>query len=259
VNKSLVFAAALFAVATLSMAQTTPGSPNGSTDSAAPQSSSGMEKPQADTAATQRSAGPAIPAQLAKSVDSKKVKAGDEIDAKTTVGMSAANGLQVPEGSKIVGHVTDAKAKSKGDPESSLTFSFEKIVLKDGKELPFRAVAQAIGPGQNAANAAFPESGGPNASQANNGMSGGNSPAVGNGPGGNTGGTTGNPGASAATPQGVASSSSAPGQLSANATGVVGIKGLTLNSESSSSKISSDSKSVKLDEGSQLLLRMIPQ
>ncbi|ABF42274.1 hypothetical protein Acid345_3273 [Candidatus Koribacter versatilis Ellin345] len=258
-NKSLVLAATLFAAATLSLAQTTPAAQSESPQPATPQSSSGMTKPQADTAASQRSTGPAVPAQLAKSIDSKKAKAGDEIDAKTTVGMSGANGLQVPEGSKIVGHITDAKAKSKGDPESSLTFAFEKIVLKDGKELPFRAVAQAIGPGQNAAASAFPESGGPNAPPAKNGMSGGNSSAVGNGPGGSTGGTAGNPSASAATPQGISSQNAAPGRLSENSTGAVGMKGITLDSQSSASKISSDAKSVKLDEGTQLLLKMLPQ
>ncbi len=256
-NKSIFLAATFFSAVTLSLAQTSPGAQNEPANSSQP--ASNMSTPQADTAAHQGAAGPAIPAQLAKSVDSKKVKAGDEIDAKTTVGMSAANGVQVPEGSKIVGHITDSKAKSKGDPESSLTFAFEKIVLKDGKELPFKAVAQAIGPGQNAAAAAFPESGGPNAPQANNGMSGGNSPAAASGPGGHAVGTAGNSGASASAPQGVAMQNAGSGRLSENSTGAVGMKGITLNSESSNSKITSDSKSVKLDEGTQLLLRMIPQ
>lgn len=256
-NKSFVFAAALLCAATLSLAQTTPGAQSGNADANA--ASDSVAKPQTDTAATQKPVGSAIPAQLAKSVDSKKMKAGDEIDAKTTVGMSAANGLQVPEGSKIVGHVTDAKAKSKGDPESSLTFAFEKIVLKNGKEVPFRAVAQAIGPGQNAAAAAFPENGGPSIPPANNGMSGGNSPAMGNGKSAGTGGTAGNSGASAAVPQDDATKNPAPARLSENSPGVVGMKGFTLDSESSASKISSDSKSVKLDEGTQILLRMIPQ
>ena len=270
-NKHLMLVATLCTAAALSFAQTTPATQSGATapttaPNAASQSpatapasssdqmqspSSAMAKPQADANHAQP-AGPGFPAKLAKSYDSKKVKAGDEIDAKTAAGMTAANGTQIPEGSKIVGHISDAKAKSKGDSESSLTFAFEKIVLKDGKELPFKAVAQAIGAGQSAASAAFPENGGPNSQQAQNGMKGGASPAV-------AGSSAGNSGASSATPAGIAAQDTSAGQLGPNSTGVVGIKGLNLDSQSNNSKVSSDSKSVKLDEGTQLLLRVIPQ
>ena len=258
-KKSLMLATVLGAGTALCLAQsaTTPqsGIPAAASGSAM-QSQPDTNKPQADTGAARPSAGPAIPATLAKSVDSKKVKAGDEIDAKTSVSMSSATGEQIPEGSKIVGHVTEAKAKSKGDPESSLSFSFEKIVLKGGKELPFRAVAQAIGQGQNAAAMAFPENGGPNAPQAQNGMSGGNSPAVGAGKGS---GTAGNSSASSSAPQGVAVEGQQSGRLPENATGAVGLKGMTLADASGASKVTADSKSVKLDEGTQLLLRVVSQ
>lgn len=247
-HKSLILAAVLSASA-MAIAQTTPQSQGNATAAAA------ATKPQADAGAAHQPAGPAIPATLAKSVDSKKVKAGDEIDARTSVGMTSANGVQIPQGSKIVGHVTDAKSKSKGDSQSTLAFSFEKIVLKNGQELPFHAVAQALGHSQqNAAAAAFPENGGPNSQQAQNGMAGGASPAV-----GASGSTSGNPGASSATPTGISAPSAGSGQLPENATGVVGLKGLNLNNEGNTSVVTADSKSVKLDEGTQLLLKVIPQ
>jgi hypothetical protein len=47
--------------------------------------------------------------------------------------------------------------------------------------------------------------------------------------------------------------------LSQNSTGVIGIKGVNLTSQSGSSIISSDSKSVKLDSGTQMLLRVVQQ
>lgn len=249
-KRTLMLVCVLSGAAALSIAQTAPVPANGdAAESAAP--SSGMAKPQADTSNAAQKA-PAIPATLDKGVDSKKAKAGDEIVAKTSVGMSSATGVQIPEGSKIVGHIADAKAKSKGDAQSSLSFSFEKIVLKNGQELPFHAVAQAIGMSQSPAQAAFPENGGPNSQQASNGMKGGASPAVG-------GSTSGNTGASNATPQGIAGEDTSGGRLPENATGVVGIKGLTLDSQSNASIVSSDSKSVKLDGGTQMLLKIIPQ
>lgn len=247
IKRTLMLAGVLCAAAALATAQTAP-------DANAP--ASGMQKPQADSASTaQPSAGSAIPATLDKSVDSKKVKSGDEIVAKTSVGLTSAAGVQIPEGSKVVGHITDAKARSKGDPESTMSFAFEKIILKNGQEIPFHAVAQAIGTGQNPAAAAFPENGGPNSQGASNGMKGGASPSVGSGPGSSGGSPT---GASSATPQGVAVQDNS-GRLSANATGIVNMKGLNLKSESSQSILSSDSKSVKLDSGTQMLLRVISQ
>lgn len=229
VTRTLMLAGVLCAAATFATAQTTPD---------ANPSPSGMQKPQADSASTaQQPAGPAIPATLDKSLDSKKVKSGDEIVAKTSVGLTSAAGVQIPEGSKVIGRIADAKAKSKGDPESTLTFSFEKIILKNGQEIPFHAVAQAIGMGQNPAAAAFPESGGPNSQTASNGMKGGASPSVGSGPGSSGSSST---GASSATPQGVAVQDNSGGRLSANASGVVNIKGLSLESQASQSIVSSD-------------------
>lgn len=252
-NRISILACVLCGATAMSIAQTTPqGSAPGATPPSPAPSASETAKPQADNSNAAQPKGPAIPATLEKSVDSKKVKAGDPIEAKTSVGMSSATGVQIPEGSRILGHITDAKAKSKGDPQSSLAFSFEKIVLKNGQELPFHAVAQAIGLAQSPASAAFPESGGPNAQAASTGMQGGASPAVGSSAGGSA-------GASSATPHGVANVGNSGGALPEGATGVVGIKGLTLDSQANSSVISSDSKSVKLDSGIQMLLKIIPQ
>lgn len=65
--------------------------------------------------------------QLAKSLDSKKLKQGDEVEAKVAADIHAADGMTIPRGSKVIGHVTEAKARSKGDPESALGIAFDKI------------------------------------------------------------------------------------------------------------------------------------
>ncbi len=246
-NKHLTLATLLCAAAALSIAQTTPDP-----QSTGPQSANKMAAPQADSASsTQRPATPAIPATLAKSVDSKKAKAGDVIEAKTSVTLSGASGTQIPAGAKIVGHITDAKAKSKGDPQSTLTFAFDKIVLKDGKEVPFRAVAQAIGPELSMSGSPLSDADAPQQPASGTRAAG---PTAGAGPG-----SAGDAASPSGTPQDMENQSSNSARLPQNAIGVVGMKGLTLSSQADASVISSDSKSVKLDEGTQLLLRFVRQ
>ncbi len=83
-------------------------------------------------------------AVLTKSVDSKKMKQGDEVFAKTTADTATSAGTRIPRNSKLVGHVTEAKAKGKGEAQSSLGFVFDKAVLKNGQEIPLHAVIQAV-------------------------------------------------------------------------------------------------------------------
>jgi hypothetical protein len=82
--------------------------------------------------------------ELAKALDSKKAKAGDQVEAKTLQDMKAPNGADIPRGSRVVGHVTQASAHSKDRPQAQLGFVFEKIVTKSGQEFPLRGVLQAV-------------------------------------------------------------------------------------------------------------------
>ena len=75
----------------------------------------------------QMAPGTIIPAELAKSVDAKKAKPGDQVVAKTTQDMLANGRVVVPRGAKILGHVTQAKAREKGETESTLGIAFDKI------------------------------------------------------------------------------------------------------------------------------------
>lgn len=102
--------------------------------------------PQSRPPAAAPANGPVIPVELAKGLDSKKVKQGDEVIAQTSMDMKAPDGSSIPHGSKVVGHVTQASARSNGNPDSTLGISFEKIAVKGGKELPLKAVIQAIAP-----------------------------------------------------------------------------------------------------------------
>jgi hypothetical protein len=90
-----------------------------------------------------------IPVLLAKSVDSKKLKAGEEVDGKTAANLHLKDGTAISRGAKVVGHVTEAKARSNGDAQSSLGIVFDKIDLADGKDLAMTAVIQAVAPSLN--------------------------------------------------------------------------------------------------------------
>ena len=250
-----MMAAVLAGASAIAIAQTAPDSQPDA--NRANQNAGEMSKPQADTGAAQQRKGAVIPVLLEKSIDSKKAKSGDQVEAKTTVPLNGAN-MSIPAGSKVIGHITDAKAKSKGDPQSSLSFEFDKIVVKKGQEVPFHAVAQAIGAPMSNPNVPYPDTAQGSAAPptASAGSSAGHS------------GSAASSGSSAASVQpanegtmpgngGMAGGGS--GQLGQDSTGVVGLKNLSLNSQANNSVISSDSKSVKLDGGTQLLLRALPQ
>jgi hypothetical protein len=163
-----------------------------------------------------------IPAPLASSLDSKKLKAGDEVILKTTAKLSLKDGSTIPRGTKVVGHVTEAKARSRGDTQSSLAITFDKLDLPDGTTMTISGVIRAIGPDLRDA----PTTGG--------GVD-----------------YTDLRGATFAPTVGIPGRS-VP-QLNEESVGVVGIKDLQLAADG---MLSSDSKSVKLESGSQVLLQV---
>lgn len=58
--------------------------------------------------------GSSIVAELSSSVDSKKIKQGDAVNARTTADIRAHGMTILPRGTKLVGHVTEAAARAKG-------------------------------------------------------------------------------------------------------------------------------------------------
>lgn len=209
-----------------------------------------------------------ISATLSKSIDAKKAKTGDEVSAKTTQELRASSGVTIPKGSKLIGHVTDAKARAKGDSESSLSIAFDNVMLKNGQEIPLHADIQALAPppnnspaqlgDENMAGAGAPGgSPAPMAGRSNGGM---------NGNMGNpAGGASSNPGGINPAAGPVNSTANPSGnenvQLSSSSTGVIGLNGIQLSSAGSngapSSVIVSSGKDLKLDSGTRMVLRVL--
>src|SRR5258706_2552586 len=113
-------------------------------------------------------------AQLSRPVDSRKAKPGDEVSATTTRDTKSNGQVVIPRGSKLIGHVTDARARGKsqgdaasqgsaaaagsatgsaansasgsatGSADAALGIVFDRAILKDGREIPINATIQAV-------------------------------------------------------------------------------------------------------------------
>src|SRR5438552_7988602 len=120
--------------------------------------------------------GTAFNAELSSPVDSKKCKPGDAVNAHTTEAVKSEGKTVIPKGSKLVGHVTQASARAKGQAGSSLGIVFDKAVLKNGQEIPLNVAIQALASAQSNAAVAggdMDTMGGMGTSAAGSGMSGG--------------------------------------------------------------------------------------
>jgi hypothetical protein len=219
--------------------------------------------------------GTTIEAMLTKSLHAKKNKQGDKVEAKTTSDVKSEGRVVIPKGSKLVGHVTQAKARAKGESDSMLGIQFDRALLKDGREVPLQVVIQAMAAAETAASAdlgpAMQEpivsgsgSGSGRASEGG-GLLGGAGSTVGaeTGTAGSLGSTAGGTVDStmntATSATGSVGSTSALTQLTSTTTGVVGLKGLKLDSAASNATqgtvIASDSTNVQLASGTRMLLR----
>jgi hypothetical protein len=214
-------------------------------------------------------------ATLSQPVDAKKNKPGDQVAAKTAEATKSEGKTVIPKGSKLIGHVTECKQRSKEEKESVLGIVFDKAILKNGEEIPLNVTIRALAAAQTT----------PATSVGSDDLSAGGG-AVGSARssgGGALGGVRSTAGAAtgavtntAANASGVAGGAvnstvngvgaargavgglNAAGQLTSTSQGVFGLEGLNLNAAASNSTqgslITSTSKNVHLDSGTQLLL-----
>ena len=211
----------------------------------------------AGSSLSQLPAGTIIPAELAKSIDAKKAKSGDQVVAKTAIDLRSRDGSTViPKGTKILGHITDAKARGKDEPGSMVAMAFDKIEMKGGRDLQFNGGIQAIGKAEQTAAAG---GGGGSPMSESGGMPSGGGARQGGMGGAKTGGMgappsgTGYPGNAPA--ESGAPASAGVGPLGPTSQGVVGIPELSLQDSAQGSVVSSNRANVHLDSGTQLILR----
>ncbi len=221
------------------------------------------------------SSGTTLQAELAKSLDCKKAKPGDEVTAKLTQDVKQDGNVVVHKGSKLIGHVTEAQAKTKDNAESKLGIVFDKAVLKGGQEVAFNGTVQALAPPvRGSLSAASADAGGldagPGAARGSamggarggsplggvTGAVGGATSGLGNTAGSVTGSATSAVGGTVNNTAGTAVN----GAVNSTSHGVVGMQGLSLNSVSTGSAqgsvISSATHNIKLDAGTQMVLQV---
>jgi hypothetical protein len=201
--------------------------------------------------------GSTIPVMLEKAVDARKNKTGDEVTARTTEHVKANGRVVIPRGSKIVGHVTltEAKANTKDASQSLVGIAFDRVVLKDGHEIPLALEIQAIAP---AAETTPSEMASPGAAGGT-----GTSPMTGQTNASAVDPNAGTPGRIASPMNGADASYAgltASGGLTPQCHGVLGIDGLVLSpgtaDSAQGSVIASQRRNVRLDGRTQMMLRV---
>ncbi len=216
---------------------------------------------QGQAAATPRIApGSVIPVQLTKTIDAKKAKPGDEVVAKVTMDLKTNSGeIVVPKDTKVVGHVTEAQARSKEQKESQVAIAFDHAVVKGADMTLPMSIQAVIAPPTNAAGGgggndqAAPASGGGTATSP---MGGGRNSSAGGAGQAQPANTAPNAGSKAGdTPQ----QGSPRPQITGNTQGVVGIDNLKLEAGQNATQgsvLSSEKSNVKVESGTMLLLKV---
>ncbi len=224
--------------------------------------------------------GSTVQAELSKPVDCRKNKPGDEVTAKTTQDVKSDGKVVLPKGSRIVGKVTQAQARAKGQDESKLGIAFDHAILKDGTQVPVSFAIQAIGSSQAAASAAAADDSAAIAGDAGGMATASGSGATRSGAGatrGVVGGVTSSTGSVVNTTGSAAGSTlhtgnatatntgtNVAGGLTSTSQGVVGMPSLTLSSVASGSTtagsmIRSSTSNVRLESGTRMLLKVTGQ
>jgi hypothetical protein len=191
--------------------------------------------------------------ELDKTIDAKKAKAGELVVAKTLDEIREGNQVVAPRGSKVIGHIVAATPHEKGSP-STLEIAFDKFDLGNASQVPIKATIQALAkPANN-----------PSPEPSSIGQLGGGNPAMGGGnrmggmqPGGSMGQPPGSPNVGNTGTMGGTPAPSPSTEISANARGVAGISGVSLSlGPTQDSVLTSEKHNVKLDSGTQMVLRV---
>lgn len=224
----------------------------------------------------------AVNADLLTTIDARKAHPGQRVEARTTKDVKEGKRLIMRHGTRLIGHVTEAQARTKANAESAVGIVFDQAIVGKGETIPFHASIQALAAAQSMTDAGFGDddmmsSGGAmggGAARGGGGLVGGATGAVGStagmagGAAGNLGRTAGGAVRSTTSAAGSASAAAggnlrgldAAGNLTSTSSGVFGLNGLNLSSSASNategSVITSANRNVHLSSGTQMLLKV---
>jgi hypothetical protein len=206
--------------------------------------------------------------ELVGKLDSKTAKSGDTVVVKTSEAFRTSEGVVVPKGSRLVGHVTEVQAHGSAYQESRLGIAFDRAELKGGQSVAMQTVIQSVAPPANALSMDSSEdlstAGGAHAmggGHSGGGLLGGATTAtagVGSGLGHTVGGSVGATNglaAGATAGNGLnGAAGAATGSLGVHATAIPGVMLAGDASASTSGVLSASKHNVHLDSGTQMTL-----
>jgi len=263
--------------------QTKPAQSNGKQSGAqgaasASASNSGSASANAGGSSASLSSGTAINADLLTTLDARKCHPGQRVVAKTTQDVKQNGHVVLRKGTRLIGHVTEAQARTKANAESAVGIAFDQAETKKGHAVPFHAAIQAVAAAHTMSAASLDDdmmapSGPPMGAMgggAGRGLVGGAGSMVGSTTGatgniagslpGTAGGAVNATSATAASAGGNLRGLNAAGQLTSTSSGVIGMNGLNLSSAASNSTegsvITSAKRNVHLSSGTQMLLKV---
>ncbi|MCU1264710.1 MAG: hypothetical protein JWM21_1028 [Acidobacteria bacterium] len=199
-----------------------------------------------------------IIAELTRTVEVKSASAGDELILKALSDVIVDGQVVIPKGSKLTGKISEVATRGKDQPQTLLAFVVDKAVRKDGSQIPLQAIVAAIAA---PAKDSFVE-------DPTYGMMHSNEPKmIGSG-------TTGTASSGALPPSSKASSNAAvatanmkgtmdqPSVLNEDSQGAYGYEGISITwrllSPPPVTVLATKGKGLKLEAGTQMLLRMAP-
>jgi hypothetical protein len=84
-----------------------------------------------------------VKGELISKLDSKTAKSGDSVVVQTKDSVKVSDGTEIPKGSKLMGHVLEAKA-SGGSENSQVAIQFDHVEIKGGQSLAVQSQIQSI-------------------------------------------------------------------------------------------------------------------
>jgi hypothetical protein len=237
-------------------------------DVSASNTSAGSASATPEGASANLASGTEVHATLDKPIDAGKNKPGDRVVATATQDVKSDGRVVVRKGSRLIGHVTEAKPRGKGEAEgrSELGIVFDHAILRDGTKVPLNATVQAVAAANAAASGGLRDaesqrptmSGSPGRTQGGlGGTVSGAVDAVADASGSVRAGE--NVGRNVVTRSaGAVGGLNATGRLHSGSRGVFGMKDLDITSTASGTAggniVTSDERDVRLNGGTQMLL-----
>lgn len=85
-----------------------------------------------------------VSVELSKGIDSRSSKTGQEVTGKIVAEARLADGITLPKGSKLVGHVTSVEPSTRENPNGQIAVLFDHVVARDGHPIPVHSLLLGI-------------------------------------------------------------------------------------------------------------------